>query len=160
MSVTKNSSWKSFDLNRYTSAKMSWKNAREWKVSLYCYRSQALLCISNVCFAFLLLLTAFYLRVLHDGFRILTIAELEKWQALSIVNEKQQLFRYYQAKFFLQVFLWIYMIYRLHLYILYTFVLCCVRRFSCLVGKKVKVCLLSALVLLLWTLKRFYEGHG
>ena len=40
------------------------------------------------------------------------------------------------------------MVYRLHLYILYIFVLCCVRRFSCSEGSKVKVPLLSALVLL------------
>ena len=77
MSVTNSSSWKSFDLNCYTSAKMSWKNAREWEVSLYCYRSQTRLYISNVCFAFLFLLTAFHLGVLHDGFCILTVADWE-----------------------------------------------------------------------------------
>ena len=145
MSVAKSSSWKSFDLNRYTSAKMSWKNAREWEVSLYCYSSQTLLCITNFCFAFLLLLIAFHLWVLHDGFCILTVAELGKWWVSRIVNEKQKLFRYFQVKFFDYVFLWIYIVYRLHLYILYISALYCVRRFSCSVGSKVKAPLSSAL---------------
>ena len=54
----------------------------------------------NVSLTFLLLLTAFDLGVLHDGFCILTVYELGKWQVLRTVNEKQKLFRYYQVKFF------------------------------------------------------------
>ena len=55
------------------------KECHKWEASLQCYTPQTLLCISNVCFAFLLLLTAFHFGVLHDGFCILKVAALRKW---------------------------------------------------------------------------------
>ena len=135
MPVTKGSSWKSFDLNCYTSAKMSWKNAREW--SFHCIVIDHKLYYVSAMFVLLfkLLLTIFHLGVLHDGFCTSGIGKV-----VSIENRKSEALTSRLS------FLSIYMVYRLHLYILYIFVSFCVRRFSCSVGSKVKVLLLSALV--------------